>query len=59
MLDFLNDNIFVMFGGRVMHTVSIPMGTNYASFLAIYSFIRMKLVIVFYKFLYPEKFTLF
>ena len=35
MLDFLIDNIFVMFGGRVFQqTVSILMGTNSATLLA-------------------------
>jgi hypothetical protein len=35
MLDFLIDNIFVMFGGRVFQqTVGIPMGTNCAPLLA-------------------------
>ena len=35
MLDFLIDNIFVTFGGRVsQQTVGIPMGTNCAPFLA-------------------------
>ena len=35
MLDFLIDNIFVTFGGRVFQqTVGIPMGTNCAPFLA-------------------------
>ena len=35
MLEFLIDNIFVIFGGRVFHqTVGIPMGTNCAPLLA-------------------------
>ena len=35
MLDFLIDNIFVTFGGRVFQqTVGIPMGTNCAPLLA-------------------------
>ena len=35
MLDFLIDNIFVTFGGRVFRqTVGIPMGTNCAPHLA-------------------------
>jgi hypothetical protein len=35
MLEFLIDNIFVMFGGRVFQqTAGIPMGTNYAPLLA-------------------------
>ena len=35
MLDFLIDNIFVMFGGRVFQqTVGIPMGNNCAPLLA-------------------------
>ena len=35
MPDFLIDNIFVMFGGRVFQeTVGIPMETNYAPLLA-------------------------
>jgi hypothetical protein len=35
MLEFLIDNIFAMFGGRVFQqTVGIPMGTNCASLLA-------------------------
>ena len=35
MLDFLIDNIFVFFGGRVFQqTVGIPMGTNWAPLLA-------------------------
>ena len=35
MLDFLIDNIFVFFGGRVFQqTVGIPMGTNCAPLLA-------------------------
>ena len=35
MLEFLIDNIFVFFGGRVFQqTVGIPMGTNCAPFLA-------------------------
>jgi hypothetical protein len=35
MLEFLIDNIFVIFGGRVFQqTVSIPMGTNCAPLLA-------------------------
>jgi hypothetical protein len=35
MFEFLNDNIFVIFGGRVFQqTVGIPMGTNYAPLLA-------------------------
>ena len=35
MLDFLIDNIFVMFGGQVFQqTVGIPMGTNCAPLLA-------------------------
>ena len=35
MLEFLIDNIFVMFGGRVFQqTVGIPMGTNCAPLLA-------------------------
>ena len=42
MLEFLIDNIFVIFGGRVFQqTVGIPMGTNCAPLLAnlfIYSY---------------------
>jgi hypothetical protein len=42
MLEFLIDNIFVIFGGRVFQqTVGIPMGTNCAPLLAdlfLYSF---------------------
>jgi hypothetical protein len=35
MLEFLIDNILVIFGGRVFHqTVGIPMGTNCAPLLA-------------------------
>jgi hypothetical protein len=35
MLEFLIDNIFVIFGERVFQqTVGIPMGTNYAPLLA-------------------------
>jgi hypothetical protein len=35
MLEFLIDNIFVLFGGRVfLQTVGIPMGTNCAPLLA-------------------------
>jgi hypothetical protein len=35
MLEFLIDNIFVLFGGRVFQqTVGIPMGTNCAPLLA-------------------------
>ena len=35
MLEFLIDNIFVIFGGRVFQqTVGIPMGTNCAPLLA-------------------------
>jgi hypothetical protein len=35
MLDFVIDNIFVMFGERVVHqTVGIHMGTNCVSLLA-------------------------
>ena len=35
MLDFLIDNIFVLFGGRVFQqTIGIPMGTNCAPQLA-------------------------
>ena len=35
MLEFLIDNIFVMFGGHVFQqTVDIPMGTNCAPLLA-------------------------
>ena len=35
MLDFLIDNIFVLFGGRVFQqTIGIPMGTNCAPLLA-------------------------
>ena len=35
MLDFLIDNIFVEFGGRIFQqTIDIPMGTNCAPFLA-------------------------
>jgi len=31
MINFLNDNIFIEFGGRIFqHTVGIPMGTNCA-----------------------------
>jgi hypothetical protein len=34
MLEFLIDNIFVMFGGRVFQqTAGIPMSTNYAPLL--------------------------
>jgi len=43
MLQFLIDNIFVMFGGRVFQqTAGIPMGTNCAPLLATCSFIRMR-----------------
>jgi hypothetical protein len=42
MLEFLIDNIFVVFGGRsFQQIVSMPMGTSYAHFLAdlfLYSF---------------------
>ena len=42
MVEFLIDNIFVMFGGRVFQqTVGIPMGTNCAPLLADL-FIRMR-----------------
>ena len=35
MLEFLIDNIFVMFGGRVFQqTVGIPMGTNCGTILS-------------------------
>jgi hypothetical protein len=35
MLEFLIDNIFLMFGGRLFEqTVGIPMGTNCAPLLA-------------------------
>jgi hypothetical protein len=35
MLDFLIDNIFVLFGGRVFQqTIGFPMGTNCAPLLA-------------------------
>ena len=35
MLDFLIDNIFVEFGGRIFQqTIGIPMGTNCAPLLA-------------------------
>ena len=35
MLEFLVDNIFVVFGGKVFqHIVGIPMGTNCAPLLA-------------------------
>ena len=35
MLDFLIDNIIVLFGGRVFQqTIAIPMGTNCAPLLA-------------------------
>ena len=35
MMEFLIDNIFVQFGGRVFQqTIGIPMGTNCASLLA-------------------------
>ena len=35
MLDFLIDNIFVTFGGRVFQqTIDIPVGTNCVPFLA-------------------------
>ena len=35
MLEFLVDNIFVVFGGKVFQQiVGIPMGTNYAHILA-------------------------
>ena len=35
MLEFLVDNIFVVFGGKVFHLiVGIPMGTNCAPLLA-------------------------
>ena len=35
MLDFLIDNIFVLFGGRVFQqTIGIPMGTNCVPLLA-------------------------
>jgi len=44
MLQFLIDNIFIMFGGRVFQqTVGIPTGTNYVLLLAdlfLYSFMR-------------------
>jgi hypothetical protein len=41
MLEFLIDNIFVIFGGHVFQqTVGIPMGTNCAPLLA--DFIRMR-----------------
>jgi len=35
MINFLNDNIFIEFGGRIFQqTVGIPMGTNCATLLA-------------------------
>jgi hypothetical protein len=35
MLNFLIDNIFILFGGRMFQqTISIPMGTNCAPLLA-------------------------
>ena len=34
MLEFLIDNIFVLFGGRVFQQTGIPMGTNCALLLA-------------------------
>jgi hypothetical protein len=44
MLEFLIDNIFVIFGGRVFQqTVGIPMGTNCVPLLAdlfLYSFMK-------------------
>ena len=54
MLDFLIDNIFVMFSGCVFQqTDGIPMGTNCAPFSPIYSFIRIKLTS--YRAFYREK----
>ena len=49
MLEFLVDNIFVVFAGKVFQTVGIPMGTNCAPLLAeIFSvFIRRGLHTVF------------
>ena len=44
MLDFLIDNIFVMFSGRVFQqTCGIPMGTDCAPFSPLNYFIRMNL----------------
>ena len=34
MLEFLGDNIFVVFGGKVFQQIGIPMGTNCAPLLA-------------------------
>ena len=35
MIEFLIDNIFVQFGGRLLdQVIGIPMGTNYAPLLA-------------------------
>jgi hypothetical protein len=43
MLEFLINNIFIMFGERVFQqTVGIPTGTNYVLLLANYSFIHMR-----------------
>ena len=43
MLEFLIDNIFVIFGGCVFQqTVGIPTGTNCAPFSPTCSFIRMR-----------------
>ena len=43
MLEFLIDNIFVVFDGRVFkQTVGIPIGTNCAPFLPTCFFIRMR-----------------
>ena len=43
MHEFLIDNKFVIFGGRVFQqTVGIPMGTNCAPLLADLFFIRMR-----------------
>jgi hypothetical protein len=44
-LDFLIDNIFVLYGGPVFEqTIGIPMGTNCAPLLAISSILNFKLI---------------
>ena len=44
MIEFLTDNIFVQFGGCLLHQViGILMGTNCASLLADLSFTHMRM----------------
>ena len=43
MIEFLIDNIFVQFGGRLFRQViGIPMGTNCAHYLLTFSFTLMR-----------------